>query len=148
VTRALSHAGAMRLRWMAVISLGLRRDPQSLDELTRMLDDRSARIRGQSVGWYIARIHPDRAVTTPLAVAAPAPPGVAVAGLEHLIERTRDENFNVRRAAVSALGAFRQTGDPRVDATLREALQDAKRKVKHAAARALAVPCPGCGKSW
>ena len=46
-----------------------------------------------------------------------------------------DANFNVRRAAALALGAYRSAGDPRVTQALERALDDPKHKVRHAAAR-------------
>ncbi len=67
-------------------------------------------------------------------------------GLDVLLKRTTDQNFNVRRQAISTIAAYRNTGDARIEEALRSALLDPKHKVKHAAARALGVPCLGCGK--
>ena len=142
---ALSHSGAARYRWWAVIQFGLRRDERSLEELARMLEDRSARIRRRAVGWYAGRIHPNRSVTVPFEARSPSE--AVPAGLERLLERVADENFNVRLSAVQAIGAYREAGDARVAEALRKALDDPKHKVRHAAARILAVPCPGCGKT-
>jgi HEAT repeat protein len=143
---ALSHSGSARQRWFSVIHFGLRRDSKSLQELERMLEDRSARIRRHAVRWYASRIHPGRSVTGPFEIGAPAE--ASVSGLGRLLARTTDENFNVRLSAVGALGAYGNAGDPLVAQALQSALADPKHKVRHAAARILGVPCPGCGKTW
>ncbi len=143
---ALSHSGSDRQRWFSVIHFGLRRDAKSLRELERMLEDRSARIRRHAVRWYASRIHPDPSVTGPFETRTPAEAGVS--GLDKLLARTADENFNVRLSAIQAVGAYRDADDPRVKQALQNALADPKHKVRHAAARILGVPCPGCGKTW
>ena len=146
VDLALSHSGSRRQRWFSVIHFGLRRDPKSLQELERMLEDRSAHIRRRAVSWYASRIHPGRSVTGPFEIGTPAE--ASVPGLGRLLARTTDENFNVRHSAVQAIGAYRNAGDPLVGRALQNALADPKHKVRHAAARILGVPCPGCGKTW
>ncbi len=146
VDLALSHSGTARQRYFAASRIGLRRDGRSLQELARMLEDRAPRVRRQAVKWYASRIHPDRSVTGPHGIGAPA--AGSVSGLERLLARVADENFNVRLDAVLAVGAYRSAGDPRVTQALHGALDDPKHKVRHAAARILGVPCPGCGKTW
>ena len=47
-----------------------------------------------------------------------------------------------------AFAAYRNSGNPAVARALQNALDDPKHKVRHAAARILAVPCPGCGRAW
>ncbi len=142
---ALSHSGSARQRLLTVSRFGLRRDERSLRELERMLEDRSARVRRQAVRWYAGRIHPDK---------PPGPVGLSmraartVRGVQKLLERVNDQNFNVRLVALTAAGAYRNTGDPRVTKALHSALNDPKHKVCHAAARILAAPCPGCGRNW
>jgi RNA polymerase sigma-70 factor (ECF subfamily) len=143
---ALSHSGSARQRFSAVSRFGLRRDDRSLRELERMLEDRAARVRRQAVRWYAGRIHPDQSVTGPYLVARPATK--ASPNLDRLLERMTDENANVRLAAVVAVGAYCGTGGPPVTEALRAALDDPKHKVRHAAARILRVPCPGCGRTW
>jgi len=146
IDMALSHSGSRRLRGHTVIRFGLRRDERSLLELARMLEDRSARVRPAALGWYAGRIHPDRSVTEPHAIGTSA--GKSPPGIERLLERMPDEKFNVRRAAVLAVGAYRDAGDPCVAQALQSALDDPKHKVAHAAARILGMPCPGCGRTW
>jgi len=143
---ALSHSGSARQRFFAAGRFGLRRDESSFRELERMLEDRAARVRRQAVRWYAARIHPDRSVDAPPQVGTPAVGGPP--GLDRLLERMADENFNVRIVTVQAVGAYRDAGDPRVTASLQAALDDPKHKVRHAAARILDVPCSGCGRTW
>jgi RNA polymerase sigma-70 factor (ECF subfamily) len=143
---ALSHAGPAHLRHHAATHFGLRRDGRSLRELERMLEDHAARVRAAAVLWYAKRIHPDMSLQHPFDALAPA--ASAVAGVEKLLERTADENFNVRIRAVMAVGAYLGTGDPRVVEAMQQALDDRKHKVAHAAARLLGVPCRGCGRSW
>ncbi len=146
VDMALSHSGSRRLRWRPVIHFGLRRDDRNLQELVRMMEDRSPRIRRAALRWYASRIHPDNSVTGPFGIAAPAdniPPGI-----EKLLTGMADENFNVRHAAVWALGAYVNCGDKRVTQALEKALDDTKHKVRHTAARILGVRCPGCGRTW
>jgi len=146
IDMALSHSGSRRLRGRTVIRFGLRRDERSLLELARMLEDRSARVRPAALGWYAGRIHPDRSATEPHAIGTSA--GKSPPGIERLLERMPDEKFNVRRAAVLAVGAYRDAGDPCVAQALQSALDDPKHKVAHAAARILGMPCPGCGRTW
>ena len=143
---ALSHSGSARQRYFAATRFGLRRDDRSLRELERMLEDRSARVRRQALGWYASRIHPDPSVTGPFEIGSPAtgnPPG-----LETLIQRLTDENFNVRAEALRAVSAYAHTDAPGVMAALQKTLADPKHKVRHAAARILGVRCPGCGRTW
>ncbi|HUW83520.1 MAG TPA: sigma-70 family RNA polymerase sigma factor [Phycisphaerae bacterium] len=146
VDLALSHSGSARQRYFAATRLGLRGDDRSLGELARMLEDRSPRVRRQALRWFAGRIHPDPAATGPFITGRPAVR--TVGGLDHLLDRAVDANFNVRLAAVVAIGAYRDAGDPRVVQGLQKALDDPKHKVRHAAARILAVPCPGCGRTW
>ena len=142
IDMALSHSGSARLRWFAALHFGLRRDERSLRELTRMLEDRSARVRRQALRWYASRIHCDRPKAP---FAATAPTSTAPAGLGKLLECTADENFNVRRTAVMAVGAYRDADDARVMAALRRACDDPKHKVRHCACRILDVPCSCSG---
>jgi RNA polymerase sigma factor (sigma-70 family) len=146
VDLALSHSGSARQRYFAATRFGLRRDDRSLQELSRMLEDRSARVRRQAIRWYASRIHPDRSVTGPHGTGTPAT--ASVPGLGRLLERATDENFNVRLVAVLMLGAYRSAGDPHVAQALRKALDEPKHKVRHAAARILGVPCRACGRTW
>jgi len=68
-------------------------------------------------------------------------------GVERLLERMSDANFNVRLVALMAVAAYLPGGDRRVAGAVRKALDDPKHKVRHAAARILKVPCPGCGRT-
>ena len=146
VDLALSHSGSARQRRFAVIHFGLRRDERSLDELERMLEDRSARVRQAAVNWYASRIHPDRSVTGPHAIGTRA--GKSLPGIERLLTGMTDQNHNVRLAAIQALGAYVNSGDKRVTQALEKALDDTKHKMRHTAARILGVRCPGCGRTW
>jgi HEAT repeat protein len=111
-----------------------------------MLEDRSARVRAAAAVWYARRIHPAapvhpfNATTTPAAAVGP--------GVELLLKRLEDENFNVRLRAVMSLGAYVKSNDLRVAQALQKALDDPKHKVHHAAARLLRVPCRGCRRTW
>jgi len=142
---ALSHSGSARQRHHAVAHFGLRSDDRSLCELERMLDDRSARVRAAALTWYAKRVHPSDP-SHPFGAFAPAPEMPPVAA--KLLEQLTDENHNVRLRAVMVSAAYLASGDARVPAALRKALDDSKHKVRHAAARALGEPCPGCGKTW
>ncbi len=144
---ALSHAGSRRMRHHTAVRFGLRRDERSLRELERMLEDRSPRVRCTAVGWYAARIHPDESVVGGHA-AANTPADDLPDGLGRLLGRVEDENHNVRLRAVQTVGAYLPSGDERVVQAMRKALDDPKHKVRHAAARLLGVPCPGCGRTW
>ena len=146
VDLALSHSGSARQRHFAATRFGLRRDDRSLEELERMLEDRSARVRRQAVRWYAGRIHPDRSLFCAMGIGPQAPS--APSGLENVLARGHDQSHNVRLAAVQALGAYVNSGDKRVTQALENALGDTKHKVRHTAARILAVPCPGCGRTW
>ena len=143
---ALSHAGPSRQRLQAAIRLGIRRDARSLEELERLLEDRAPRVRRHAVVWYAAAIHPDNAkgwVGPPESAAGAA---AAPSGLDRMLARMNDENFNVCMAALRAVAAYRDAGDQRVAQALQAALDDPKHKVRHAASRVLGVACPGCGK--
>jgi len=147
VDLALSHSGSARQRYFAATRLGLRHDDQSLRELERMLEDRSARVRRQALRWYASRIHPDPSVTGPHQIGnVTATESVPL--LDRILTRVADENCNVSLVAILAVSAYRNTGDPRVTRALQKALGQPKHKVRHAAARVLAVACPGCGKTW
>lgn len=148
VDLALSHSGSARQRGLAASRFGIRRDGPSLIELERMLEDRSARVRRGALVWYAAAIHPGNADQWrgPPEIGEAA--STLVGGVDKLLARMRDENSRVRMSALAAVGAYRGTGDPQVREALRKALDDPKHKVRHAAARVLAVPCPGCGKTW
>ena len=142
---ALSHSGSARQRSFAATRFGLRDDDRSLGELERMLDDRAARVRTTALTWYAKRIHP-AAPAHPFGAFAPAtstPPAAA-----KLLALLTDENHNVRGRAVRVWAAYLAAGDPLVSPALRKALDDPKHKVRHAAARALGEPCPGCGRTW
>lgn len=52
--------------------------------------------------------------------------------------------FRKRMDAVCALSAYAKLQNKSVLDSLRLALGDAKHKIRHAAARALGIPCPGC----
>jgi hypothetical protein len=65
-------------------------------------------------------------------------------GVEVIVPMLQDANQKVQMDAIQALSAYAHLGDSRVDQALREALRNPRHKVQHAAARALAVPCPGC----
>jgi RNA polymerase sigma-70 factor (ECF subfamily) len=145
VDLALSHSGSARQRYFAATRFGLRRDERSLEELERMLEDRSARVRRQAVRWYAGRIHPDRSLFCVMGIGPQAPS--APSGVENILARGHDQSHNVRLAAVQALGAYANSGDKRVTQALEKALDDPKHKVCHAAARILAVPCRGCDKT-
>ena len=142
---ALSHSGSARQRHHAAVHFGLRSDDRSLRELERMLDDRSARVRVTALTWYAKRIHPSE---PPHPFGAFAPASEAPAAAAKLLERLTDENHNVRLRAVRVSAAYLDAGDPQAPTGLRQAMDDPKHKVRHAAARALGEPCPGCGKTW
>jgi RNA polymerase sigma factor (sigma-70 family) len=146
---AMSHSGSARVRHHAAVHFGLRRDPRSLAELERMLEDRSPRVRRTAVRGFAARIHPAGGTNPPgLNPDLNVPAASAGEQFERLLTRLADENHNVRLYALMAVGAYRDSGDPRVQAALERALADPKHKVCHAAARILRVPCRGCGKTW
>lgn len=135
---ALSYSESARVRRVAALHLGLRRDPEWRPHLERLLDDRNGRVRGMALRQFASLIHPNR--TGFLWAAAEQTPG----DVERLVTFVDDANAEVRCAAVVALGAYAHLGDDRVGGALRTALQDRKHKVRHKAAAALQVVCPGC----
>ena len=143
IDTALAHSGSARQRYHAATRFGLRRDERSLDELERLMEDRSARVRRQATRWYAGRIHPTRHGPFDSRAAAET----AAEGLDRLIARMRDENHNVRLTAVHMVAAYADAASE-ATAALRRALEDPKHKVRHAAARALGVACPGCGRRY
>lgn len=144
---ALSHSGSGRHRYHTATRLGLRKDDRSLEVLERLLDDRSARVRRQALRWYAVRIRPGTGEKHPCGPSKAAA-ALPAHGFESLLQRMSDANFNVRLAAVQAVGAYRAVGAERVEQALRRALEDPKHKVRHAASAILRVPCPGCGRTW
>ena len=147
VDLALSHAGSRRQRRLAASRLGIRRDAQSLRTLERLLEDRAPRVRREAAVWYAAAIHPLNATTWVGPPQANAAAASVPQGLDRLLARMTDESFNVRMAALQKVAAYREAGDRCVAWALQAALDDPKHKVRHAAARVLGVPCPGCGRT-
>ncbi len=146
---ALSHAGAARQRHYTAIRFGIRGDDRSLRQLERMLEDRSAWVRRTAVRWYTGRIYPDNPPDPYWDMNMPTTR--TVSGIEKLLARMSDENFKVRLCAVTAVGAYRDTGETRIIQAiqaLEKALDDRKHKVRHAAARVLGVSGPGGGRTW
>jgi len=139
----LSRSENAGVRRQVAVHFGVRRDARSTEELVRMLQDRSNAVRRQALRWYAAAIHPAR-LRDPVG-AVPIPASRIPVGLEPIVAMANDANPDVRLMVVHALASYARLGDAEVDGVLRSALDDPKHKVHHAAARALQVPCPGCG---
>ena len=127
----------------------VRRDRQRQQALAAKAAERAAASGAAPPAWQVAanneeRIHPDRPMH-PYGALAPA--RKVVPGVEHLVSLLKHERFNVRLVAVRTVGAYLPSGDERVTRAMRQALDDPKHKVRHAAARIMGVPCPGCGRS-
>ena len=139
---ALSKSGPARLRWLAALHFGLRRDSRGAEHLARLMQDGNARVRKTAVRWYGDLIHP----TEPDRARSLARPADSVPdAIDQVIPRLDDVNFRVRMAAVSVLACYARLAAPEVGQALGHAMADPKHKVRHAAARALGVACPGCG---
>jgi len=111
---------------------------------------RSGRVRTRMIALrqYAISIHPDWTPGTPFGWGLAQPANTAPEGLAPLLERlAEDANWRIRREGVSALAAYAQLGDKRVERALRSALDDARHAVRHAAARTLSTECPGCGET-
>jgi HEAT repeat protein len=116
------------------------------EEFDRAMRDESVKVRMAALRSLAVRIHPNWSAPVAfgwaLAGCAPAVPSSAARLLGPL---ARDRSWRIRREAVCALAAYVHHRDPKLSAGLEAALQDRSHAVRHAAARALEVRCPGCG---
>jgi HEAT repeat protein len=145
VAERLAASPNGRLRWAATGYFAGTRDPRGLEHLKRLLSDESVRIRLSALRGYAARIHPGSGFDPGWGMGLRQEAGSVPEGLEVLIELLDDRNWRVKREAVFALTAYTKSGDRRVQSALEKALADPEHPVHHAAAKALGVPCPGCG---
>ena len=139
----LSTSRRSRVRRWATLHFGLARDPRGVSHLSRLLKDDSADVRRSAARWYTALIdrtgehwgNPDR------------PAESVPQGIEELLPLVSDTNTKTRWTALRLLRAFSHLGDGAIEDVLQEALKDPKHKIRHEAARALAIPCPDCDPS-
>jgi HEAT repeat protein len=145
IMRELARADSGRLRNAAAICFAQSEDERTIDELRALLHDPAATVRSRAARFYASRIHP---AGTPGSLPRPATPADRVPeGVADLLPLVRDASTKVRLDAIGALSAYARIGDARVTRALRGALGDSRHKVRHAAARALGVACPGCGEA-
>jgi hypothetical protein len=144
VMEELSRSPNGRARSAAVLFFWLSGDPRSTAHLRRLLSDESVAIRCGALRGYAAHIHPARRDGRHWGVSVPA--AAVPEGIDAILPMVGDGNIKVRMYAVKALSDYADLHDDRVDGALRKALDDPKHKVRHAAARALGIACPGCGK--
>jgi len=139
VFKRLAREENGRARNAAVIGLGLSKDPRAEATLSKLLSDESVAVRSRAVRFYASKIQPcPQCEGDDFAV-----PG----GLSEIIPLVSDANTKVQLDAIHALGVYLPAGDPGVEEALRKALGDPLHKVCHAAAQALQVDCPACGKT-
>ena len=116
-------------------------------ETAALLRNESVKVRMRALRDCAIGMHPDWnnkvGFGWGLACKARSVPG----GVRALIGLLQDDNWRIRREAVCTLAAYADLGDGRVNEALRKALGDRRHAVQHAAARAGAVRCPGCGQT-
>jgi HEAT repeat protein len=142
VAKELARSENGRLRLMGILVLGLARDEKGREALIPLIHHESVKTRVAALRAYAMLVHPQR--VSPFGIQTPA--DTAPKGLAPIIAKLRDEHPKVRFTAVRALSAYVHAHAPRVTRALREALEDSAHKVRHAAARALEIACPGCGR--
>ena len=140
---AQSFSPKSRDRRTAVISLAVRDDPRCKEHLQRLLHDENAKVRRQALSGYAALIHPSK--EKPLLERIGDRAGSVPDGIEVILPSINDSNTKNRMVTVWILADYAGLGHPRVQDTLRKALDDPHHKVRHAAARALRTECPDCG---
>ena len=138
----LARSDNGRARNAAAVFFWLSDDKRALEEIRALFGDPAVMVRKQAVRFYASRIHPTRSGDRLLRLYKAAdtiPEGVAA-----ILPLVGDDNVKVRMAAIAILSAYARLGDTRIVKALRQALDDPRHKVQHAAARALDVSCPGC----
>ena len=142
----LARSDNGRARSAAAVFFWLSDDKRALEELHALLGDPAVMVRSQAVRFYASRIHPARSGDRLLRLYEVA--NTIPEGVEAILPLVRDDNVKVQMDAIAVLRAYAHLGDKRIVKALRQALNDPRHKVQHAAARALDVPCPGCSGSF
>jgi len=138
----LARSDNGRARSAAAVFFWLSDDGRALEELRALLADPAATVRRRAVRFYASRIHPARSGDRLLRIYEVA--DTIPEGVEVILPSLRDDNVKVQMDAITMLRAYAHLGDTRIVEALRQTLDDPRHKVRHAAARALDVPCPGC----
>jgi HEAT repeat protein len=143
----LSRSEHARARCEAALHFRLRNDPRGKEHVLRLMRDANARVRRQalkSYAWLTSPVDEEgrrfEAHNAYDRWASEVPEGI-----ERLFDALDDSDVKVRWYCVLALRPYARLGDDRVEAALRKALKDAKHKIRHSAALALGIACPGCG---
>jgi len=144
VMMKLARLDTGRARIAAAIFFGLSDDKRALEELRSLLHDPAAMVRSRASRFYAARIHPSGHRGNPWKNTERA--DAVPEGLTAIMLLVKDDNAKVQIDAISALTAYANLDDARVMKALRHSLESPRHKVRHAAARALRVSCPGCGE--
>ena len=143
VMTELARSDNGRARNAAAIFFVQSSDPRAIDELRFLLSDEAFMVRSRALRFYAGRIHPARERVDPWTIREPAE--TVPEGVEAIRPLVQDEHVKVRMDAIAALSAYAKLDDDDISCALQEALSDPKHKVRHAAAAALGVTCPGCG---
>jgi HEAT repeat protein len=143
VMEDLSRSPNGRARFAAAIFFWLSADARATPHLRRLMNDESVKVRERALCGYAEHIHPSLRGTHSRGKDVPA--ASLPDGIDAIFPAMSDANVKIRFNAVEALSAYARLHDERVEAALRKALDDPKHKVRHAAARALGIACPGCG---
>ena len=145
VMMGLARSDNGRARNAAAIFFVQSADPRAIDELRALMSDEAVMVRSRALRFYAGKIHPARERVSPWSIGEPA--DTVPEGVDAILPLVKDDNVKIRVQAVAALSAYAKLGDAGIDRALQQALSDPKHKVRHAAAAALGVPCPGCGKA-
>ena len=112
-----------------------------------LLHHANAKVRMRALRDYAVTVHPNWAGGTRFGWALGKQATRVPQRAHRMLEVLDDPNWRIRRETVCALAAYRGLANARIDTALRKALHDRSHAVQHAAARALAAECPGCGES-
>jgi len=145
IAEDLAHSPDDRLRGVAAIYFCACNDPRAADRLRPLLSDECPDVRLRALRSYAAQIHPARSKKERRPRRVQKPPPSVPPGIDALLPMIGDSDVKVRSCAVEALAAYAPLRDRRIESALQQALNDPKHQVRHAAARALGVTCPGCG---
>jgi RNA polymerase sigma factor (sigma-70 family) len=142
IALSLSRSENGKLRRWAAVHFGEFKMPRGKRELLRLMQDPAAVVRRAALRSYAMCIHPGDLPHGAFSIGERA--ARLARGRAKMLPLLADENVEVRLMAVRAVGAYAALGDSAIDNALQKTLEDPIHKVRHLAAGALRVACPGC----
>ena len=144
VAQQLAKSANGRLRNAAAMYFSLANNSGSKAELIALMQDEAVAVRSRAVRFYASQIHPARTADHIPHYWEPAQ--YVPEGIDQLFPMLEDESLKVQLDAIHALTPYTALQDKGVLTVLQARLKDTSHKIQHAAAKALAVQCPGCDK--